>query len=166
MLTSVYAAVSLISALCLGPVSLRNVTLRLNIRHDAVQGSHGASHYYTKWREVAWSLQKSLYLNVRCSEVEWKDRQPIQDQTSVYASHCCCISVLTTVLQLALWHFPYISYPCFWESRILSVFPSRTRSGPLSIPPSTSQAPSLEEHTVKGQEERGKREVDEKKKIF
>ena len=34
--------------------------------------------------------------------------------------HCYCISLLTTVLQLVLWHFPYISSLYLWESRTLS----------------------------------------------
>jgi hypothetical protein len=46
--------------------------------------------------------------------------------------HCWCISLLTDVLQLAVWHFPYISYLYFWESRTLRAFPARVHSGPLS----------------------------------
>ncbi len=35
-------------------------------------------------------------------------------------------------------------------------FPVMGGSSPLSLPPSTSQAPSLEEHVAKGQEEKGR----------
>jgi hypothetical protein len=35
-------------------------------------------------------------------------------------------------------------------------FPVMGGSSPLSLPPSTSQAPSLEEHKAKGQEEKGR----------
>ena len=39
---------------------------------------------------------------------------------------------------------------------ILSAIPCLGGSSPLSLPPSTSQAPSLEEHIAKGQEEKGR----------
>jgi len=37
-------------------------------------------------------------------------------------------------------------------------------SSPLSLPPSTSQAPSLEEHIAKGQEEKGRSTREKKSK--
>jgi hypothetical protein len=69
---------------------------------------------------------------------------------------CCCIPLLTSILQLVLrasldFLKSYLSIRNY--SRCVS------RQGghrPLSLPPSTSQAPSLEEHIAKGQEEKGR----------
>jgi hypothetical protein len=69
---------------------------------------------------------------LRCTLIyHWMDWQPMQTQMSVYAAHCCCNSLLITDLQLALWHFPNISYLYFWESRTLSAFPDRSGLGPF-----------------------------------
>ena len=54
------------------------------------------------------SIKKSVYvavLNVWAPCVsdmeECKNWQPVQAQTPVCAAHCCCISLLTVILQLA-----------------------------------------------------------------
>ena len=63
---------------------------------------------------------------------------------------------LLSSFQLALEHSSQNS--CASSGNLYSkrYFPVKGGSSPLSLPPSTSQAPSLEEHKAKGQEEKGR----------
>jgi hypothetical protein len=63
---------------------------------------------------------------------------------------------LLSSFQLALEHLSQEFLPYFWESYSKRYFLVKGGSSPLSLPPSTSQAPSLEEHKAKGQEEKGR----------
>jgi hypothetical protein len=56
------------------------------------------------------------------------------------------------VFQTFLLAFPQIFYLFCLFTPILDVFP--WQDGSLSLPPSTSQTPSLEDHTSEGQEEK------------
>ena len=58
--------------------------------------------------------------------------------------------------QLVSTPFPLEWLPYFWESLFYVYFPVMGCSSPLSLPPYTSQTPSLEEHIVKDQEEKGR----------
>jgi hypothetical protein len=63
---------------------------------------------------------------------------------------------LISYSKLAFRHHLRFPSSYFWESYSKRYFPVMGGSSPLSLPPSTSQAPSLEEHKAKGQEEKGR----------
>ena len=63
---------------------------------------------------------------------------------------------LISYSKLASQHHPRIPASISGNLYSKRYFPVMGGSSPLSLPPSTSQAPSLEEHIAKGQEEKGK----------
>jgi hypothetical protein len=70
----------------------------------------------------------------------------------------CCIPLVIVILQLV--HWVSLDFLLLYLGiSILNAFPDRIPDGSLSLPPSTPQEPSLEEHIGKGRENRQRKKM-------